>query len=157
MPTARPIIVIILVTKNESSVNWLHIAERPNAIAMPTTARMIGTNAAISAPNTTIMMINASVAPILSPRAKSSSVMRLTSLLRLPSPTVKIAKSETDALALSKRSRYSSLFDCLVEVALQRDRDYRDRAVGRNQPGCCLWILGVELVIVDCAGDDLGI
>ena len=59
MPTARPIIVIMLVTKKESSPTWPTTAVRPKAIAIETIARMIGTTAATRAPKTTIRMMKA--------------------------------------------------------------------------------------------------
>ena len=72
MPTARPIMVTISVTKKLSSKTWPMSATRPNAMAMDTTARPIGARAATTAPKSTSRMMSATGMPNRSPCSSSS-------------------------------------------------------------------------------------
>ena len=64
MPTARPIIVIMLLTKNEIVLKLAITLAKPVAIAMDIRASTSGTPIATSAPNTTSSTISAAAMPI---------------------------------------------------------------------------------------------
>ena len=71
MPTARPIIVMTFVTKNENWNAWPKIAVMPMATMIEKMPRMIGTRAAVSAPKTSTSRHRAMGMPIDSPVCRS--------------------------------------------------------------------------------------
>ena len=68
MPTARPIMVMMLVMKNGRSKTKPNRAAAPRAMAIAVTARMIGINPATTPPNTNTSTTSATARPMLSPR-----------------------------------------------------------------------------------------
>ncbi len=89
MPTARPIMVIMLVTKNDRSNARPSSDTSPSATTIDTIASTTGTTAAASVPNTTIRMARAATIPIVSPWRRSCSAMVLESLAAVASPATK--------------------------------------------------------------------
>ena len=86
MPTARPIMVTMLVTKNDRSKARPSSDTSPSATTMAMTASTIGTTAAARAPKTTIRMTRAATMPMVSPCLRSCSAMALASLAAVASP-----------------------------------------------------------------------
>ena len=92
MPTARPIIVITLVTKNDSWKNCPSSAVSPMATAMETIASTTGMSAAATAPKTMTSTPSASGMPNASPVWRSVSACLSKSSLTLALPATWTAK-----------------------------------------------------------------
>src|SRR6266511_1885417 len=92
MPTARPIIVIMLVMKNDRSKARPSRDTSPSATTMDMIASTTGTTAAARVPNTTIRMIRAATMPMVSPWRRSCSAMVLESLAAVASPATQTLK-----------------------------------------------------------------
>ena len=103
MPTAKPIIEIMLVTKKESSESWLITAAKPVATEMDTSARISGTPAATIAPKTTIRINNVIGRPKYSAIFRSSSAMVLNSWLDEAAPTEYTSKPSLRSLLTASR------------------------------------------------------
>ena len=93
MPTAKPIMASMLVTKNEKSNTRPSSDTRPRAItieAMPSTS---GTTAAISVPSTRMSTTRAKMIPTISPCLRSPSAMVLASWSAVASPATSTLNS----------------------------------------------------------------
>ncbi len=97
MPMARPIMVIMLVMKNDKSMNWPTTAVIPMAKRMDASAIIRGTAAVTMAPNTSTRMIRAIPTPKISPVRRSLSAVAPKSALMLASPVTSTSKSEAPA------------------------------------------------------------
>ena len=109
MPTASPIIVIIMVTKKISWETWPTIPTAANARAMATIASPIGRRAATTAPKRARRMISATGMPKRSPCSKSRALSSLFSKATLASPPMSTRKSSA-ASASSTTWMTSSTF-----------------------------------------------
>ena len=107
MPTASPIIVIIIVTKKSSSKAWPITATAASAMAMATMARPNGSRVAATAPNSARRIISATGTPIRSPFSRSSALSSLFSNAMLASPPMSTRKSSA-SFASSTLCRMSS-------------------------------------------------
>ena len=110
MPTARPIIVIIRVTKNIRSVAWPTRAAAPRATTMATMASRMGRKAARTAPNSTRRMRSAIGTPIRSPFEISSTVNSFSSAPKLDSPAISTWKPSLPSASRTISRRPASMF-----------------------------------------------
>ena len=88
MPTARPIMLIMLTAKTETLKTWARTAVSATAIVMAISARTIGRPAATSVPKTSSRMTRAIGRPMLSPLLRSVVAVWLKSLLMLAVPVI---------------------------------------------------------------------
>ncbi len=102
MPTARPIIVMMLVAKIDTSNQTPMRMVRAVATAMATAASASGTSAATTAPKTRTRMIIAIGTPISSPRRRSEVARSCASMAHVPSPVIATAKPSRPSSARTR-------------------------------------------------------
>ena len=103
MPTARPIITIISVTKNTRPKNCPMSAAMPIATMMHTSDRPMGMSTATTVPKSTTRMSSATGMPTRSPCCRSLSDSSFCSWATLASPTVS-TRNPSPAFACSTTS-----------------------------------------------------
>ncbi len=104
MPTARPIIVTMFSTNRLKLKSCPTSATSPSATMTAASARTMGTTAATTDANTTTSTTSATPMPAISPFARSSSAIFVTSASRTPSPaTCTVKPSVREDAAASRR------------------------------------------------------
>ena len=106
MPTARPIIEIMLVTNRLNSTTWPISVTRPSATTIAKIAIRIGRSAATTAANTMMSTISATPMPMHSPLRASSSAILEKSALSEAWPATWVVNA--GSACASTRSRKSS-------------------------------------------------
>ena len=133
MPTASPIIVIIMVTKKISSETWPTIPTAASARAMATMASPIGSRAATTAPKRASRMISATGTPKRSPCSKSRALSSLFSKATLASPPMSTRKSSAASASSTTWMTVLDVLRRLFQVAGEEEQHRRGSAVGGDQ------------------------
>ena len=122
-------------TKNEKSTNCPARAVAPIAIAMEKAARTSGMRPATTAPRTTSSTINATIEPMPSPFAMSSSMISLNWLKRVAGPATWVSNPSGRSTDVTASSRsFASSASASSSVSVMRTGSSAARPLSETGP-----------------------